>query len=225
MNVKVRLVDLTGDEDLTDEDGDIGMGDSIGVSASLGGEIFSGGTKSWESTSVEGQLLWKTVLSWRTVECKFNGKITVVILVRDKCPRGKGPLRNFFEQRIAAMMGYRGGSEECSTFPTKGMRSIISTVSISVEGFLASILLLMVIIIAAVIITVIRVVVVVVIIGVVIVVAIIGVIIVVAIIGIVVVVRIIGIVVVVGGGVPFIIKLSFVIIGFLHIIMINYLVH
>ncbi|GJS38778.1 hypothetical protein Tco_0563821 [Tanacetum coccineum] len=31
------------DEDLTDEDGDIGMGDSTGVSASLGGEIFSGG--------------------------------------------------------------------------------------------------------------------------------------------------------------------------------------
>ncbi|GJW55047.1 hypothetical protein Tco_0099132 [Tanacetum coccineum] len=38
-------VDLTGDEDPTDEDGDIGMGDSTGVSASLGGEIFSGGKK------------------------------------------------------------------------------------------------------------------------------------------------------------------------------------
>ncbi|GJZ86503.1 reverse transcriptase domain-containing protein [Tanacetum coccineum] len=33
--------------------------------------------------------LWKTVLSWRIVECKFNGKITVVILVRDRCPCGK----------------------------------------------------------------------------------------------------------------------------------------
>ncbi|GKC32996.1 hypothetical protein Tco_1040290, partial [Tanacetum coccineum] len=93
-----------------------------------------------------------------------------------------------------------------STFPTKGMRSIISTVSISLEGFLASILLLMVIIVAAVIVMVIRVVVVVVIVGVVIVVAIIGVIVVV-------------------GGVPFIIKLSFVIIGFLHRITLNYLVH
>ncbi|GJS98395.1 hypothetical protein Tco_0819565 [Tanacetum coccineum] len=98
-----------------------------------------------------------------------------------------------------------------STFPTKGMRSIISMVSISLEGFLASILLLMVIIVAAVIVTVIRVVVVVVIVGVVIVVAIIRVIVVVMIIGIVV-VRIIGIVVAVGG-VPFIIKLSFVIIA------------
>ncbi|GJQ94838.1 hypothetical protein Tco_0005977 [Tanacetum coccineum] len=36
-----------------------------------------------------GKHLWKTVLSWRTVECKFKGKITVVILVRDRCPRGK----------------------------------------------------------------------------------------------------------------------------------------
>ncbi|GKC72408.1 hypothetical protein Tco_1118291, partial [Tanacetum coccineum] len=42
-------VDLTGDEDPTDEDGDIGMGDSTGVSMSLGGEISSGGKKSQES--------------------------------------------------------------------------------------------------------------------------------------------------------------------------------
>ncbi|GJT41348.1 hypothetical protein Tco_0941213 [Tanacetum coccineum] len=42
-------IGLTGDEDPTDEDGDIGMGDSIGVSVSLGGGISSGGKKSWES--------------------------------------------------------------------------------------------------------------------------------------------------------------------------------
>ncbi|GKC21766.1 hypothetical protein Tco_1023916, partial [Tanacetum coccineum] len=42
-------IDLTGDEDLTDEDGDIGMGDLTGVSVSLGGEIFSGGKKCQES--------------------------------------------------------------------------------------------------------------------------------------------------------------------------------
>ncbi|GJS97335.1 hypothetical protein Tco_0804303 [Tanacetum coccineum] len=41
--------DLTGDEDLTDEDGDIRMGNSTGVSASLGGKIFSGRKKSRES--------------------------------------------------------------------------------------------------------------------------------------------------------------------------------
>ncbi|GJY68228.1 hypothetical protein Tco_0471210 [Tanacetum coccineum] len=93
-----------------------------------------------------------------------------------------------------------------STLPTKGMRSIISMVSISLEDFLPSILLLMVIIVVAVIVTVIRVIVVIAIVGVVIVVAIIGVFVVVMIIGIVVVVRIIG-------GVPSIIKLLFVIIG------------
>ncbi|GJX10220.1 hypothetical protein Tco_0200079 [Tanacetum coccineum] len=67
-----------------------------------------------------------------------------------------------------------------STLPTKGMRSIISTVSISLKDFLPSILLLMVIIVAVVIVTVIWVVIFVnVIVGVVIVVAIIGVVVVV----------------------------------------------
>ncbi|GJS01055.1 reverse transcriptase domain-containing protein [Tanacetum coccineum] len=91
-----------------------------------------------------------------------------------------------------------------STLPTKGMRSIISTVSISLEYFLSSILLRMVIIVAVIIVTVIWVVI--------FVNVIVGVVIVVAIIGVVVFVMIIGIVVI-GGGVPSIIKLSFVIIG------------
>ncbi|GKA45310.1 hypothetical protein Tco_0738106, partial [Tanacetum coccineum] len=56
------------------------------------------------------------------------------------------------------------------TLPTDGMRSIISTVSISLEGFLASILLLVMIIVVVVIVAVILVVVVVAIVGVVIVV-------------------------------------------------------
>nr|GEV33545.1 hypothetical protein [Tanacetum cinerariifolium] len=43
------VVNLTSDEDPTYEDGDIRMGDSTGVSASLGGKIFSGGKKFWES--------------------------------------------------------------------------------------------------------------------------------------------------------------------------------
>ncbi|GKB43164.1 hypothetical protein Tco_0888106, partial [Tanacetum coccineum] len=44
-------VDLTGDEDPTDEDGDIGMGDSTGVSVSLGGGISLRGKKSRESNN------------------------------------------------------------------------------------------------------------------------------------------------------------------------------
>ncbi|GKB79637.1 hypothetical protein Tco_0946532 [Tanacetum coccineum] len=67
----------------------------------------------------------------------------------------------------------RVGREVLCTLPTQGMRSIISTVSISPEGFLPSILLLVVIIVTVVIVTVILVVVVVAIVGVVIVVAII----------------------------------------------------
>ncbi|GJV93920.1 hypothetical protein Tco_1541733 [Tanacetum coccineum] len=86
------------------------------------------------------------------------------------------------------------------------MRSIISTVSISPKGFLPFILLLLVIIVAVVMVTVILVVVVVANVGVVIVVAIIGVFFIVMIIRVV--------VVVVVGGVPPIIKLSFVIIEF-----------
>ncbi|GKA84435.1 hypothetical protein Tco_0806030 [Tanacetum coccineum] len=82
-----------------------------------------------------------------------------------------------------------------STLPTKGMRSIISMISISLEDFLPSILLLMVIIVAVFIITVIWVV-----------------IFVNVIVGVVIVVEIIRVVVVVGG-VPSIIYLLFVIIG------------
>ncbi|GJX51572.1 hypothetical protein Tco_0278417 [Tanacetum coccineum] len=49
LRVLNESVDLTGNEDPTEEDGDIGMGDSTGVSASLGGKIFLGGKKCRES--------------------------------------------------------------------------------------------------------------------------------------------------------------------------------
>ncbi|GJY43011.1 hypothetical protein Tco_0431224 [Tanacetum coccineum] len=89
-------VDLTGDEDPTDEDGDIGMGDSTGISASLGGEIFSrrkkyqesnignsdntkdggkivgGSNKAFCVTLVEEQMsLWKGNLPRKEVMAKF----------------------------------------------------------------------------------------------------------------------------------------------------------
>nr|GEX45513.1 hypothetical protein [Tanacetum cinerariifolium] len=104
---------------------------------------------------------------------------------------------------------------EC-TFPIERMRSIISMVSISLEGLMPSILLLVVIIVAVVIVAVILVVVVID--------AIVGVVIVAASIGVVVVVLIIGIVIV-DGGVSYIIKLSFVIIGFLYRFVLQYLVY
>ncbi|GJY62832.1 hypothetical protein Tco_0464292 [Tanacetum coccineum] len=58
------LIELTGDEDLTDEDGDIGMGNSIGVSASLGGEILSGGKKSRESNIGGGTIAGRAIITW-----------------------------------------------------------------------------------------------------------------------------------------------------------------
>ncbi|GJU58133.1 hypothetical protein Tco_1235899 [Tanacetum coccineum] len=101
------------------------------------------------------------------------------------------------------------------TLLTQGMRSIISTVSISPEGFMPFILLLVVIIVTVVIVVVTVILVVVV--------AIIRVVIVVTIIGVVVVVMIIGVVGVVV--VSSIIKLSFVIIGSLLNIVLCYLIH
>ncbi|GKF22954.1 hypothetical protein Tco_0075276, partial [Tanacetum coccineum] len=65
------VVDLNGDEDPTDEDGDIGMGDSTGVSVSLGGEIFLGGKKCWESnisdsdnTGDRGKIVGGAIGAW-----------------------------------------------------------------------------------------------------------------------------------------------------------------
>ncbi|GJX24187.1 hypothetical protein Tco_0228632 [Tanacetum coccineum] len=89
-------VDLTGDEDLTDEDGDIRMGDSTGVSTSLGGEIFSGGKKSWESTSVEGpqrQLFYKAMINRKSRHEVFSTiRILSVVSVQDEKKSGYGYL-------------------------------------------------------------------------------------------------------------------------------------
>ncbi|GJV64061.1 hypothetical protein Tco_1474889 [Tanacetum coccineum] len=159
-------------------------------------------------------------------ECKggsvtFGGKIIVVTLVEEQMSPWKGNLPKLPIESNYSLMAYSvtiltsDSTRSCvmqSTLPTKGMRSIISMVSISLEGFLPSILLLM---ITVVIVAVILVVIVVVIVGVGIVVAIIGVVVEIMIIGIVVVVS----------GVSSIIKLSFVIIGFLHRITLYYLIH
>ncbi|GKE01304.1 hypothetical protein Tco_1389287, partial [Tanacetum coccineum] len=87
--------------------------------------------------------------------------------------------RNGLEMLVSCL-----GMKEC-TLPTEGMRSIISTVSISLEGFLPSILFLLMIIVAVVIVAVILVVLVVAIVGMAIVVTIIGVVVEITIIGIV----------------------------------------
>ncbi|GJY34982.1 hypothetical protein Tco_0420360, partial [Tanacetum coccineum] len=143
---------------------------------------------------------------------KLGDKVVIEVLIR--CWSDDDVVK-FLASTVSGLMAYfvtiltpdsaRSCVMQC-TLPTQGMRSIISTVSISPEGFLPSILLLVVIIVTVVI-------VVVTVILVVVVVAIIGVVIVVTIIGVVVVVMIIGVVGVVV--VSSIIKLSFVIIGYL----------
>ncbi|GJQ96059.1 hypothetical protein Tco_0007198 [Tanacetum coccineum] len=124
--------------------------------------------------------------------------------------------KKFLASTVSGLMAYfvtiltpesaRSCVMQCA-LPIQGMRSIISMVSISPEGFLPSILLLVVIIVTVVI-------VVVMVILVVVVVAIIGVVIIVTIIG------VVGVVVV-----SSIIKLSFVIIGSLLSIVLCYLIH
>nr|GEW05030.1 hypothetical protein [Tanacetum cinerariifolium] len=133
------VIDLTGDENPTDEDRDTGVGDSK-VFVSLG-EISSGGSKSQESSIGDTEDGGKAV-----------GRAIIV------SSRGIDSVRSCVIQ---------------CTLPTQGMGSIISMVSISLEGFLPSIWLLRVVIVTLVIVAVILVVVVVAVDGVVIVVMII----------------------------------------------------
>ncbi|GJV93545.1 hypothetical protein Tco_1541358 [Tanacetum coccineum] len=152
-------VDITGDENPTHEDGDIEIGDSTEVSVSFGDEIFSKGLgkmflgKITVVTLVEEQMSpWKGNLpklpiesnivrlattsigtslfsSWthydkkKEMKCEVIGNGVRILLIGDK-------------DLVQCVMQ--------STLSTKGMRSIISTVSISLEGFMPSILLLVV---------------------------------------------------------------------------------
>nr|GEU51739.1 hypothetical protein [Tanacetum cinerariifolium] len=65
------VVDLIGDKDPTDEDGDNGIGDLTGVSVSLGGEIFSKEKKSRESniggsdnTGDKDKITGRAIIAW-----------------------------------------------------------------------------------------------------------------------------------------------------------------
>ncbi|GKA35369.1 hypothetical protein Tco_0721860 [Tanacetum coccineum] len=59
-----EVVDLTGDEDPTDEDVDIGLGDSTGVLAPSGDEISLGGKKLRESDIGGGTIAGKAIITW-----------------------------------------------------------------------------------------------------------------------------------------------------------------
>ncbi|GJX66836.1 hypothetical protein Tco_0301179 [Tanacetum coccineum] len=109
------------------------MIDLIGGLVSLGDEIFSEGKEFRELNIGGGTIIMENIYSYGeqyyygdqyyhgkqlniiwlnasliVIELRCYtpviGKITVVILVRDRCPRGKGLLRTLLEQRIAAIM-------------------------------------------------------------------------------------------------------------------------
>ncbi|GJS08894.1 hypothetical protein Tco_0365690 [Tanacetum coccineum] len=62
------VFNLIGDVDPTDEDGDIGIGDSTGVLASLGGEIFSGGKKLARKTLLDGKSSYSLGFTFDSIE-------------------------------------------------------------------------------------------------------------------------------------------------------------
>nr|GEV69079.1 ribonuclease H-like domain-containing protein [Tanacetum cinerariifolium] len=74
---------MESNKDPSDEDRGTGIGNSTGVSVSLG-EISLEGNKSWESNIGDSDNTGDGG--------KIAGKITVVILVRERCPRGKGQM-------------------------------------------------------------------------------------------------------------------------------------
>nr|GEV78133.1 retrovirus-related Pol polyprotein from transposon TNT 1-94 [Tanacetum cinerariifolium] len=80
------VVDLTGNEDPTNEDGDTRMGDLTGVSVSLGGEIFSEEKKSQES-NIRG-----------SDNTRDRGKITVVTLVEEQMSLWNGKAKGDMEK-------------------------------------------------------------------------------------------------------------------------------
>ncbi|GKD64925.1 hypothetical protein Tco_1307033, partial [Tanacetum coccineum] len=65
------------DEDPTDEDGDFGIGDSIGVSVSLGDEIFSEGIVIILEIELNASLMAHDTNT-------LTGKVTVVTLVEEQ---------------------------------------------------------------------------------------------------------------------------------------------
>nr|GEW98642.1 hypothetical protein [Tanacetum cinerariifolium] len=153
------VVDLTGHKDPSDEDGGTRIGDSTRVSVSLG-EISLEGNKSWESnigdsdnTGDGGKIAGeKTSMSKRYLVKSFEEsgemlprKITVVILVRDRCPRGKVfgalcyPTKDNEDLRkvqptidIGIFVGY-APSRKCYRIYNKRTRRIMETIHVQFD--------------------------------------------------------------------------------------------
>ncbi|GJW26549.1 hypothetical protein Tco_0040360 [Tanacetum coccineum] len=93
------VVDLTGDEDPTDEDVDIGLGDSTGVLAPLGDEISLGGKKLRESDIGGGIVAGKAIITW-------DGRMTsYACIYGSSCKGGNNSMSNRYLVKFAEELG------------------------------------------------------------------------------------------------------------------------
>ncbi|GJT84849.1 hypothetical protein Tco_1066566, partial [Tanacetum coccineum] len=94
-----EVVDLTGDEDPTDEDGDIGIGDSTGVSTPSSDEIFSGGKKLQESDIGGGTIAGKVIITWD------GGMASYACIYRSSCKGGKNSMSKRYLVKLSEELG------------------------------------------------------------------------------------------------------------------------
>ncbi|GJV97309.1 hypothetical protein Tco_1548886 [Tanacetum coccineum] len=136
-----NFFELTGDEDLTDEDGDTGMGDLTGVSMSLGGEISSEGKESRESnigdsdnTRDGGKTAGRVIITW-------GGRMASYVCIYGLSGKGgknsmsKRYLVKSFEELGEMFPGEAGKAlQDDDTAKTEGLNSREKDVALNAGG-------------------------------------------------------------------------------------------
>ncbi|GJS37111.1 hypothetical protein Tco_0535493 [Tanacetum coccineum] len=93
------VVDLTGDENPTDEDVDIGLGDLTGVLAPSSDEISLGGKKSWESDIDGGTIAGKAIITWD------GGMTSYACIYGSSCKGGNNSMSNRYLVKSSQELG------------------------------------------------------------------------------------------------------------------------
>ncbi|GKC27457.1 hypothetical protein Tco_1034751, partial [Tanacetum coccineum] len=91
--------DLTGDEAPTDEDVDIGLGDSTGVLAPSGDEISLGGKKLRESDIGGGTIAGKAIITWD------GGMTSYACIYGSSCKGGNNSMSNRYLVKSSEELG------------------------------------------------------------------------------------------------------------------------
>ncbi|GJU77359.1 hypothetical protein Tco_1274429 [Tanacetum coccineum] len=94
-----EVVDLTSDEDPTDEDVDIGLGDSTGVLAPSGDEISLGGKKLQESDIGGGTIAGKAIITWD------GGMTSYACIYGSSCKGGNNSMSNRYLVKSSKELG------------------------------------------------------------------------------------------------------------------------